>query len=88
LKSTGIVRRMDELGRLVLPVELRRTMGLQDGAALEVFTQGDAILLRRYEPLCVFCGHGGNLVPYQGKKVCSDCRTRLSEPSLEEGAPS
>lgn len=80
MKSTGIVRRMDELGRVVLPSELRRTMGLGDGDAMEIFTQGDTIVLRRYEPLCVFCGLGGHMVEHRGKRVCKTCQAQLAEP--------
>jgi len=80
LKSTGIVRKLDELGRVVLPAELRRTMGLSEGAAVEIFTEGESVLLRPYEPLCVFCGHGGNTVLYRGKLVCESCRAEIASP--------
>lgn len=81
IKSTGIVRRLDDLGRIVLPKELRRVMGLQEGASVEIFTQGETVMLRRYEPLCVFCGTGGSMVQYRGKQVCSHCRNELAEPT-------
>jgi len=67
LKSTGIVRKLDVLGRVVLPVELRRTLGLADGSAVEIFTDEDVVLLRRYEPLCIFCGYGGPMTQHCGK---------------------
>lgn len=78
-KATGIVRKVDELGRIVLPVELRRVLGWQDGSSIEIFTQDDNVLLRRYEPLCVFCGHGGPMVSHRGKRVCSSCQGELSD---------
>lgn len=81
IKSTGIVRKLDELGRIVLPKELRRTMGLGEGAAIEIFTQGETVMLRRYEPLCVFCGTGGAMVRYRDKQVCQNCRGELAEPT-------
>lgn len=81
VKSTGIVRRMDELGRVVVPAELRRTLGLPEKAPIEIFTQGEEVILRRYEPLCVFCGQGGDMVQFHGKRVCRTCRQGLSEPS-------
>jgi transcriptional pleiotropic regulator of transition state genes len=77
LKATGIVRRVDELGRLVLPVELRRTLGISNGAALEILTEGETVMLRRYTPLCVFCGSGGEMVNHHGKQVCVNCRSLL-----------
>lgn len=58
MKSTGIVRRIDELGRFVLPVELRRTMGIGEREELEVFVDGSAIVLKRHTPACIFCGGG------------------------------
>ena len=57
MKSTGIVRKVDELGRIVLPIELRRTMGIDVKDALEIYVEGDTIMLRKYEPSCVFCGN-------------------------------
>lgn len=80
LKATGIVRRLDELGRVVLPVELRRTMGLMQGDSIEIFTHEGSIVLRRYEPLCVFCGFGGQMVEHRGKRICRSCRGAIAEP--------
>jgi AbrB family transcriptional regulator, transcriptional pleiotropic regulator of transition state genes len=81
VKATGIVRRLDDLGRVVLPIELRRTMGLGDRVHLEIFTEGETVILRRYEPLCVFCGQSGQLVRYHGKQVCQTCRNQLGAPA-------
>lgn len=81
MKATGIVRRLDDLGRLVLPKELRDTMGLAQGTSIEIFTEGESVLLRRYEPLCVFCGRGGDLAEHHGKRVCVSCRNSLA-PSI------
>lgn len=77
MKSTGIVRRLDDLGRFVVPIELRRTLGLTEGAPLEIYTQGDTILLRRYNPFCTFCGHGGTMICHHGKNVCRKCLCSL-----------
>lgn len=77
MKATGIVRKLDDLGRVVLPKELRRTLGFGDGDALEIFTEGRTVLLRRYEPLCVFCGDGGRMVLHHGKQVCENCLSQL-----------
>lgn len=81
MRATGIVRRVDELGRLVLPKELRQTMGIHVGGPVEIFTEGEAVMLRRYEPLCVFCGRGDDLVQYHGKRVCLGCRCHLATPN-------
>ena len=73
MKSTGIVRKVDELGRIVLPIELRRTMGIEVKDALEIYVDGDHIVLKKYEPSCVFCGNAKDIIHFKGKNVCSDC---------------
>lgn len=73
-KSTGIVRKLDELGRVVLPVELRRSMDLNEGDGLEIFTNESEIVLRKYQPGCVLCGSLENVAQHKsGKMVCSNC---------------
>lgn len=81
MKATGIVRKLDDLGRVVIPKELRQTLGFADGDALEIFTEGQTVLLRRYEPLCVFCGNGGQMVQHHGRKICQACRSQLGAPA-------
>jgi AbrB family transcriptional regulator, transcriptional pleiotropic regulator of transition state genes len=78
MKATGIVRHLDDVGRLILPKELRQIMGFEVGTALEIFTDGDTVLIKRYEPLCVFCGRGESLVEHHGRRVCKICRGDLS----------
>ena len=73
MKSTGIVRRVDELGRVVIPKELRRTLGIDNGDPMEIFMDGDKIILRKYEPACIFCGNAENTVNFKGKVVCNSC---------------
>ncbi len=73
MKSTGIVRKVDELGRVVLPIELRRTLGIGEKESLEIFTEGDTIVLRKYEPCCVLCGNVKNTISYKNKLICPDC---------------
>lgn len=73
VKSTGIVRKVDELGRVVIPIELRRTMDIGEKDSLEIYVDGDKIILRKYEPACIFCGNADNVVHFQGKNVCRDC---------------
>ncbi len=69
MKSTGIVRKIDALGRMVLPSELRANFNLKDGDALEIFTSNDMIVLKKYAPADIFTGEMDNLVEYRGKKV-------------------
>ena len=70
MKSTGIVRKVDELGRIVLPIELRRTLDIAEKDALEIFVEGDNIILHKYHPSCIFCAHTKNIISYEGKNVC------------------
>lgn len=67
MKSTGIVRRVDELGRIVLPIELRRTLGIDVKDALEIFVDGNQIVLNKYEPACIFCNSANDIVNFKGK---------------------
>lgn len=69
MKSTGIVRRLDELGRITLPIELRRTLGVSEREELEIFVDDDKIILTKYEPVDIFTGDKRNLIEYHGKKV-------------------
>lgn len=78
MKSTGIVRKVDELGRIVLPIELRRTMGIDVKDSLEIYVDGDSIILRKYEPSCIFCGNAKDIVNFKGKNVCSACARELA----------
>ena len=77
MKSTGIVRKVDELGRIVLPIELRRTMGIDVKDSLEIYVDGDSIILRKYEPSCIFFGNAQDIVNFKGKNVCSACAREL-----------
>ena len=71
MKSTGIVRKVDELGRIVLPIELRRTMNIDVKDALEIYVDGDQIVLKKYEPSCIFCGNAKDIIHYKGKNICA-----------------
>lgn len=73
MKSTGITRKVDELGRIVLPIELRRTLDIAVRDELEIYMEADRIILQKYEPSCVFCGSSRNLLNYHGKNVCMEC---------------
>ena len=73
MKSTGIVRKVDELGRIVLPIELRRTLGIAEKGPLEIYVEEERIILRKYQPDCIFCGNVRDVVVYKGKNVCREC---------------
>jgi transcriptional pleiotropic regulator of transition state genes len=73
MKSTGITRKVDELGRIVLPIELRRTLDIEEKDALEIYVEGSSIILRKYEPSCIFCGDPSGVVSFKGKNICRKC---------------
>ena len=77
MKATGIVRKVDDLGRIVLPIELRRTLGIDIKDPIEIYVHEDTIILRKHDPACVFCGGNKNIVSYRGKNICSDCAKEL-----------
>jgi AbrB family transcriptional regulator, transcriptional pleiotropic regulator of transition state genes len=79
MKSTGIVRKVDELGRIVLPIELRRTLDIAEKDSLEIYVEDDSIILRKYQPACIFCDNARDIVVYKGKNVCKDCIKLLEE---------
>lgn len=73
MKSTGIVRKVDELGRIVLPIELRRVLDIAERDELEIYMENDRIILQKYEPCCTFCASSLDLVRFKGKNVCQAC---------------
>jgi transcriptional pleiotropic regulator of transition state genes len=81
MKATGIVRRIDDLGRVVIPKELRRTMGLAEGDPLEIFVDGENIVFRRYRPGCALCGEADlkkiKIVEIHGKIICRSCTSQI-----------
>ena len=79
MKSTGIVRKVDELGRIVLPIELRRTLDIAEKDSLEIYMDGSAIVLKKYQPACIFCDDTMDIVLYHGKNVCAKCLKELKE---------
>lgn len=79
MKATGIVRKVDELGRVVIPKEVRRNLNINNFDPLEIFVENDMVILKKYEPSCVFCGEAGNVVNFKGKNICRNCLKELSE---------
>ena len=79
LKSTGIVRKVDELGRIVLPIELRRTLDIAEKDSLEIYMDGPSIILKKYQPACIFCDSAKDITVFKGKNVCANCMKELME---------
>ena len=81
MKSTGIVRKVDELGRIVLPIELRRTLDISEKDALEIYVEGSAIILKKYRPTCIFCDRVKDVSVFKGKNICPKCLRELRSDS-------
>lgn len=79
MKSTGIVRKVDELGRIVLPIELRRTLDIEIKDSIEIYVENDSIILKKYEPTCIFCGDNKDLKTFNEKNVCPNCIKKLQK---------
>lgn len=78
MKSTGVVRAIDQLGRIVLPVELRKNLNIEIQDPLEIYIEDDGkIILKKYEPACVFCDNATDVIQYKGKVICRDCLNDL-----------
>lgn len=79
MKSTGIVRKVDELGRIVLPIEIRKNMAIdQKGDAVEIFIDDDRIILKKYQPACLFCGNADDVVYFESKLLCRSCIAKIA----------
>ena len=79
MKFTGIVRKIDHLGRIVLPIELRRVLDIDKDSSLEIYVENDSILLRKYQPACVFCGSSEEVASYKGRNICAACRKEIGQ---------
>lgn len=79
MKSTGIIRKVDELGRVVIPIELRNTLKIAEKDPIEIFVEGSSIILKKHEPNCVFCGNSKKLVSYKDKLICEKCAKQIGE---------
>lgn len=77
MKSTGIVRKIDNLGRIVLPKELRKVFEIEEGTPMEIFVDGEQVILREYQPTCVFCGEAEDVVKWKGKNICKKCLSEI-----------
>lgn len=77
MKATGIVRKVDELGRIVLPIELRRTLGIEIKDPIEIYVEGEYIIFKKYNPSCCICGSMDELKNFNGKNICRKCIEEL-----------
>ncbi len=82
MKSLGIVRKVDELGRIVLPIETRKRLGLGPKDPVEIFVEKDRVVLKKYEPSCIFCGNGDDIVLFKDKRICKACLAELEKTSM------
>ena len=78
MRATGIVRRVDDLGRVVIPKELRKTLNIDIKDSMEIFVNGDQIILKKYQPSCIFCENVENVTDFQGKNICAECLAKIS----------
>ena len=82
MKSTGIVRKVDELGRIVLPIELRLTLDIAEKDCLEIYMDGESIVLKKYQPACIFCDEADGITVFHGKNICAGRMKALREGKL------
>ena len=73
MKSTGIVRKIDDLGRIVLPIEQRRILEIGDRDSLEIFIEDNMLILKKYQPACIFCGNAKDVMTFKGRNICRNC---------------
>ncbi len=78
MKSTGIIRKVDELGRVVIPIEIRNKFNISQKDPIEIYIEGSSIILKKFEPNCVFCGNTKNLINYRDKLVCKKCAEKIA----------
>lgn len=88
MKSTGIVRKLDELGRIVLPSEIRKSLHLNVKDPVEIYISGESIVLRKYLPACIFCDNADDIINFKGKNICKNCLTKLKNENTHKKANS
>lgn len=79
MKSTGIIRKVDELGRVVIPIEIRNKFQIAEKDPIEIYVEGSSIILKKFEQNCIFCGSTKDLVEYKDKLICSKCASNLTK---------
>ncbi len=78
MKATGITRKVDDLGRIVLPKEIREQLDIADRTPIEIFTEDDKIILKKYSPACIFCGDATDMIMYREKLICKKCLSAMN----------
>lgn len=84
MKSTGMVRRVDELGRVVIPKEIRKKLEISEKDPIEIYVEGRSIILKKIEDNCIFCESNKNLITYKEKLICKKCLENLQKNKIEE----
>lgn len=79
MKSTGIVRKIDNLGRVVLPIELRRIFDIDKEDPVEIFVDDNYIMLKKYQPACIFCNNAKDVISFKGKNICQNCLSEMKD---------
>jgi len=82
MKSLGIVRKVDELGRIVMPIETRKRLGIGPKDPVEIFVEKDRVIMKKYEPACIFCGDADNVILYKEKRICKACIAELKKSEI------
>ena len=77
MKATGIIRKVDELGRIVIPIEIRNKFNISVKDDIEIFVEGKSIVLKKYEPNCIFCGNTNKLIEYNNTMICGKCLDKI-----------
>ena len=81
MRAIGVVRKIDKLGRVVLPVELRRAFNIAIKDPVEIYTDNDCIIIKKYNPQCIFCGEAHNVRHFNGKNICPSCMKEIADAS-------
>ena len=79
MKATGLVRRIDELGRIILPAEIRKQLDIKGRDSIEFFWYDNHLVLGKHEPVCTFCGGTDGIITFAGKNICKECRAKISK---------
>lgn len=87
METFGIIRRVDAAGRIALPAEMRRALDLSGGDTVEIFSEGAALVLRKYQPTCIFCGGGRDVHIFREKRICRPCLEQLRTAPVKSEAP-
>lgn len=78
--STGMIRPVDKMGRIVIPMEIRRQLKIESNVdSLEIYMEGESIILRKYQPACIFCDNLSDVVEYEGRMVCTSCIEKMNQ---------